>query len=136
MADGEGRTRVCAECGFPAIASLRRCPFCRTAFPRVRRTGVRGIPLLDPLAWLAVAWVALMIPAALLALAALGSPLVLLAAGLALMPAGFLWLLRGRAMLRMRRLNRRSRAGGRAVEPATDSGVTGPGQPPSDARRR
>ena len=136
MADGEGRTRICAECGFPAVVSLSRCPFCRAPFPRVRRTAVRRIPVLDPPAWLAVAWVALTIPAALLASVALDSPLVLLAAGPALLPAGFIWLLRGRTMLRMRRLNRRSRSSGRTPAPPDGGNVAGSGQPPSDARRR
>jgi hypothetical protein len=120
---------VCAECGFPAIVSLRRCPFCRTAFPRARRPAAQRIRLLDPLAWLAIAWVALMIPAALLTLVLLGSPLVLLAAGLALAPAGAVWLLRGRTLARIRRLNRRAR-GGRAVEPVDGGQVTGSEQPP------
>jgi len=115
---------------------MRRCPFCREAFPRLRRPASRRARPLDPLTWLAVAWVALMIPAALLTLAAVGAPLALAAVAVSLAPAACVWLLRGRTILRVRRLNR---AAGRARSaPArSDTGATtGSEQPPSDAMRR
>jgi hypothetical protein len=122
-------------CGFPALLTMRRCPFCRAAFPRVRRPGARRVPVLDRLAWLAIAWVALLIPLALLAVATAGTPLTLLAVGVGLVPAGFIWLLRGRTLLRIHRLNRRWRAGGGPAE-RPDGGATGSKHPPSDARSR
>jgi hypothetical protein len=132
----ESRTRVCAACGFPAVATMRRCPFCRVASPRVRVPMSRRVRLPDPLTLLGIAWVALMIPAALLTLAAVGAPLALVALAISVAPAGCVWLLRGRTLARVRRLNRRA---GRArslpsrSEPGT---TTGSEQPPSDAMRR
>ena len=132
----ELRTRVCAACGFPAVAEMRRCPFCREAFPRVRVPVSRRLSLLDPLSWLAIAWLALTIPVALLALVALGAPLAFVTVMVCLAPACFAWMLRGRTLARMRRLNRR-RAGGGPSEGRFQAGkATGSEQPPSDARRR
>jgi hypothetical protein len=132
----ESRTRVCAACGFPAVATMRRCPFCREAFPRLRRPASRRARPLDPLTWLAVAWVALMIPAALLTLAAVGAPMVLAALAVSLAPAACVWVLRGRTILRVRRLNRGT-GRARSAPPRGDAGAaTGSEQPPSDAMRR
>ena len=135
MTGHEERTRTCAMCGFPALTTMRRCPFCRAAFPRVRHPGVRRSRVLDPMAWLAIAWVALLIPLALLAVTTVGAPLTMLALGVGLAPAGFIWLLRGRTLLRIHRFNRRSRAGGRQAE-GPDRGASGSKHPPSDARSR
>jgi hypothetical protein len=91
--------------------------------------------VLDQLAWLAIAWVALLIPLALLAVATVGAPLTLLAVGVGLVPAGFIWLLRGRTLLRIHRFNRRSRTSGSQSE-RPDGGTSGSKHPPSDARSR
>ena len=90
---------------------------------------------MDPLAWVAIGWVALLIPAALLAIATIGVWLTLLALGVGLAPAGFVWLLRGRMLVRMHRFNRRSRGGSGPAE-RRDGGAIGSKQPPSDARSR
>jgi hypothetical protein len=132
----ESRTRVCGACGFPAIANMRRCPFCRETFPRMRLPAVQKSRLLDPLSWLALAWIALMIPIALLTLTALSAPLALVVVGLVVAPAAGVWLLRGRMLLRMHRLSRRAGRTRPLIRRVARGDTTGSEQPPSDAMRR
>ena len=133
MGDDEIRTRVCAGCGWPALLSAPRCPYCREPFPRPRPLRARRTP--DPLRWVVIGWTLVTVPTLLLAVTALGLPVALLAVGLSLAPAMFVWLLRRRAAMRIGRFSRRARLP-RAASRAAGRDPVESGNPPSDTPRR
>ena len=129
----EIQTRPCASCGWPALATARRCPYCREPFPRLRPVRVRRTR--DPLRWLVIGWTAVTVPILLIAVAALGAPVALLAVGVALAPAFFIWLLRRRAAMRIGRLTRRQQLSRSGVWRGSDRDAVQSGNPPSDLPR-
>ena len=110
----ETRVQPCVECGWPALTGTRRCPFCRAALPRPRRSLSLDWQTL-PLLWLAAGWFGMMAGCFVAALIVVGLPLAGLVAAPALGPVLFALLLRQRSSARIRALGaRRSAAPGRA----------------------
>lgn len=128
----EARTRACAECGWPALAGTRRCPYCRQPFPAVRNTRRRRG---DPIRWLVIVWAAAMAPVILLALSTLGAPLALGVCALSIAPGAFVWLLRRRSATRIERFGGRGQASRPTAWRRTKIDRAGSGNPSSDARR-
>jgi hypothetical protein len=105
------RTAACEACGWPALAGTVRCPYCREPFPKPLLIAIKPNRPADALPWLALAWLAAMIPLSLLVLVTLGVPFALPAFIVSFVPAIGVWLLRHRAAGRIRRIGRRDRRG-------------------------
>lgn len=109
----EVEVRACAECGWPALAGTRRCPYCRTTMTVSLRARVAGWParhrVTDPFYLLALAYSIAMVLAFTVALATLGIPFAGLVALIAISPGVFLFALRRRTIARMRSLSARAR---------------------------
>ncbi|MGH2587078.1 MAG: hypothetical protein ACRDJE_19365, partial [Dehalococcoidia bacterium] len=101
----EIQTRACQSCGWPALATTRRCPFCREPFPRP--SIIRSRPQTDLLRLLALLWVVAMIPSAIVASSIVGAQLAILAFVVALIPAFCVGFLRQRSAMRIARLGGR-----------------------------
>ena len=130
----EIQTRPCASCGWPALATARRCPYCREPFPRLKPVRVRRGR--DPLRWMVIAWTGVTVPLLLVAVAALGLPMALLAVLVSLAPALFVWLLRRRGAMRIGRLTRRQQLSRTSAGRGSGGDPVQSGNPPSDLPRR
>ncbi|MGD9890144.1 MAG: hypothetical protein AB7R89_19090 [Dehalococcoidia bacterium] len=118
------------------MAGTVRCPYCREPFPKPLRIAIpsqRPNRPTDALPWLALAWIAAMIPLCLLVLVTLGVPFALPAFIVSFVPAIGIWMLRHRAARRIRRLGRRDRRG--AAGAASDT-TDQPSNTSRDARSR
>jgi hypothetical protein len=130
------RTRACESCGWPALAGTRRCPFCREAMPIPPTVVVHAGRRTDTLPWLALAWIAAMLPVSVLVLITLGMPFALPAFLASFVPAVGVWLLHQRVSRRKRRISGRgSRFGTNSDAGATDLSA-GSGNTSSDTRSR
>lgn len=107
MAD-DARVLCCQECGWPALLTTRRCPYCRAAMPRLRRA--RGRFRVRPLLTLAALWLISVISVVSITFWSLGGLAALAVAAIAAGPTIFLYLLHRRSAMRIRAMRARHRA--------------------------
>lgn len=132
----ELRTKACEACGWPALHGTRRCPFCREPFPAPPVVNSPGRRAANTPRWIALAWIAAMLPVSVLVLITLGLPFALPAFLASFLPAIGVWLLHQRVTRRKRRLSG-GRAGGSQGDGWQAGDLsTGSGNPSSDARSR
>ena len=119
------RTRPCNECGWPALAGTRRCPYCRARMPHTRRIS----PALwrsRSLRWIVLAWAGSTLGMAALALLVMGPLLAVAVVATALAPpicfALFQLVLHRRSAARIRALGRSRRASRKGLESPADPG--------------
>jgi hypothetical protein len=113
----EARTQPCLECGWPALAGTRRCPYCRAMLPRPSHRHSFAWHTL-PLGWLAAAWFGLMFGLIAVSFVVVGWPLALAISVASLGPVAFAALLRQRTLARIRALTaRRAAESGRPPAP-------------------
>jgi hypothetical protein len=130
------QTTACESCGWPALAGTVRCPYCREPFPKPPLIVIGARRPSDALPWLAMAWIAAMVPVSLLVLVTLGVPFALPAFVILFIPALGVWLLRHRATRRIRHIGRRDRRRARGGVMGTDDRPSQSGNTSRDARSR